>query len=130
MMSLQGMTVQTLIAISCKQGACFYDAMGLQWEDEHGSLTIRCDLYDHTRDMQPYVRDAVCKTYKEAIRSEAFFIETVNNGERDLGYRLCRFHRNGGHRYSGEILPTIDAFWAAMRTLADMHDHPACQVDQ
>lgn len=104
-------TMQALFAV-VELGGKFYDVLGLDFDDEGDKVT----LYEKTRDYAKNIADAVMRTRKEAIEAEAWFVEEADMG----GYRLCRFHKNGGQVYSGEIFRTWDLFWRAMRTVEDV----------
>jgi hypothetical protein len=105
-------TMQALFAV-VELGGKFYDVLGLDFEDEDGD---KVTLYEKTREYAASIRDAVVRTRKEAIESEAWFVEEADMG----GYRLCRFHKGGGESYSGEVFRTWDLFWRAMRTVEDV----------
>lgn len=123
--ALQRATLQTLFAIAAS-GCRFYDMQPMGW----GPLGTDT-LAKHVQGWQVSIAAAVCVTYAEACEAAAFGIESVcdpaNNKVR--GYRLIRL--GGGpsktsQRYSGETFRTADDLWTAMRTLADMREHPAC----
>lgn len=111
-------TMTALFAIAA-MGGKFYDAFGLKFGEARSK-----SLFEHTRDYHHPIRDAVVASLDEARESEAFYIEPVwrsgtGRGEK-YGYRLCRMAKTGGDRYSGEVFPSWEHFWRAMRTLEDV----------
>ena len=109
-------TMQALFAVVAMSSKLkFYDAMGLEFPDREKPAGKTLTLYEKTRDYAPAIRNAVVRTREEAMVHMAFLVEKANMG----GYRLCRMAKTGGHIYSGEVFPTWDLFWRAMRTLED-----------
>lgn len=124
--ALRRATIQTLIAVAASGGR-FYDGIGVTF-GETDSLTLAA----HVAGWQTSIAAAVCATYAEACEAAAFAIEADDGSGRMLGYRLIRLGAGPaktGHLYSGETFRDADTLWTAMRTLADMREHPACKVD-
>lgn len=119
--ALQRMTLQALIAIAA-HGGRFYDSLGL------GFGVLQADtLASHVAGWQASIAAAVCVTISEAHVAHAFSIREID-GSRE-GYELIRFGggtSGSGLTYAGETFHTPDTMWAAMRTIADLLEHPAC----